>query len=362
MVILSNMCETIGLEVRMLQIESIILYSIKQLNKERTIYSAYHLLNGKKSSQTIQDAHLFSLKSFFGIYEHLSRESFDKIIQSMQGKNWIKDIGELRFNLTPLGTAHLDKNQLPTYINGWKYHQITSLFWERMSLLVQVFSNLMFEETRYIPIQKSKDVHGWLKSCLRDITKPRKEMGAALYAELNNCFDHENDIDPAVLVFRLTGFHQIGLTALQVAKQLNLDIHDYQIGFTNTLHYLIQTIKDNGDQYKILSLLIHDLMQDDDELTLSSRKTQKLLSQGYTLDMIAKLRHLKLSTIEDHLVEIALNIADFSIDRYVDKELQNKILEISRQISTKQLKLIREKIENATYFQIRLVLAKYGDR
>jgi len=350
-----------GGRFRMLQIESIILYSIKQLNRERTIYSIYHLLNGKKSSQTIQDAHLFSLKSFFGIYDQLSREGFEEIIQSMTDKKWINNIGQQRFNLTNHGITLLANMQLPEYINGWNYHQITNLFWERLSLLVQVVSNFMFGETKYIPIQKNKEVHSWLKSFLKNINIPRKKMGLIVYSELNECFDVAKEVDPSLLVFRLTGFRQIGLTPLQVAKQFNLNHHDYQIGFTNTLHYLIHKIKEDGKQFKILSFLISDLMQDD-ELTLSSRKTQSLLNQGYTLDRIANIRHLKLSTIEDHLVELALNIESFSIDTYVEIELQKRILEISQQIATKQLKLIREKIVNATYFQIRLVLAKYGDR
>ena len=345
----------------MLQIESIILYSINQLNSERTIYSIYHLLNGKKSSQTIQDAHLYSLKSFFGIYDQLSREAFEGIIQAMINKSWIKNIGEQRYILTSHGMTLLATVKLPKYINGWNYHQITNLFWERLSLLVQVVSNFMFGETKYIPIQKNKEVHSWLKSFLKSINIPRMEMGTTVYKELEECFDVKRDVNPALIVFRLTGFQQIGLTHLQAAKQFNLNFHDYQIGFTNTLHYLIYNIKEDGKQYKILPYLIYDLMQDD-ELTLTTRKTQKLLNQGYTPDMIANVRHLKLSTIEDHLVELALNLETFSIDSYVDIELQKKILEISQQIATKQLKLIREKIINATYFQIRLVLAKYGDR
>jgi uncharacterized protein YpbB len=345
----------------MMQLESIILYSVKQLNRERTIYSVYHLLNGKKSSQTIQDAHLFSLKKFFGIYEQLTRDSFDEIHQSMVEKNWLINIGEQRYDVTTSGMTLLENKPLPKYINGWTFHQISSLFWERLSLLIQVVSNLAFRESRYIPIQKNKDVHIWLKAALKDITVPRMEMGTAVYSELNECFNTVKDMDPSLLVFRLTGFQQIGLTPLQVAKKLNLDFHDYQIGFTNTLHYLIQKIMEDGNQFKILPYLIHDLMQDD-ELTLSSRKTQALLLKGYSLDMIANLRHLKLSTIEDHLVELALNVKDFSIDTYVDSELQNMILEVSRQKVTKQLKVIKEKVGAATYFQIRLVLAKYGDR
>lgn len=344
----------------MLQIELIILYCLKQLNNERTIYSIFHLLNGKKSSQTLQDAHLFSLKRFFGIYEPLTRVSFDKITESMVEKKWIFTCGDQRYQLTPSGKTLLENNKLPNYINGWDY-QFTSLFWERLSLLVQVTSNLVFEEAKYIPIQKDKDVHLWLKSFLRDFNVQRKEMGNIVYSELIECFKEAIGINPSLLVFRLTGYQQIGLTPFQTAKKVNMDIHDYQIGFLNILHYLIQKIKQNPSQFRVLVFLIRDV-NDADELTLSSRRTREFLNEGYPLEMIAKLRHLKLSTIEDHLVEFALNIDGFSIDAYVDKELQVKILEISRQLATRQLKLIRENLKTATYFQIRLVLAKSGDK
>ncbi|MEH7075638.1 helix-turn-helix domain-containing protein [Neobacillus drentensis] len=345
----------------MQQIESIILYCSNQINRERTIYSIYHLLNGKKSSQTIQDAHLFSLKKFFGIYDQLSREDFEEIIQGMLNKSWMKNIGNHRYCLTSHGMTLLEAGQLPEYINGWNYNHVTNLFWERLSLLIQVVSNIMFGETKYIPIQKNQEVHKWIKFFLKNVNIPKIEIGSTAYSELLECFKAGSSVDPSLVVFRLTGFHQIGLTPHQAARQLNLNIHDYQIGFTNTLHYLLSYIKEDGKQYKILPYLIYDLMQND-ELTLTTRKTQRLLNQGYTLDMIANIRKLKLSTIEDHLVELALNMEGFSIDSYVDKELQKEILEISQRIATKQLKLIREKIMNATYFQIRLVLAKYGDR
>lgn len=345
----------------MLQIESIILYCIKQLNRERTIYSVYHLLNGKKSSQTIQDAHLFSLKKFFGIYEHLTREAFDELYHSMVEKKWLISDGEHRYSLTTSGMALLENKPMLKYINGWNHHQYTSLFWKRLSLLIQVISNFAYGEARYIPIQKDQEVHVWLKSVLKNLTIPRKEMGSIVYSELNDCFQATNDINPELVVFRLTGFQSIGLTHDQVAKQLNVNFHDYQLGFINILHFLIQKIRDDGNHFKILPYLINDLIEDD-ELTISSRKTQKLLNQGYSLERIANFRHLKLSTIEDHLVELALHVEDFSIETYVDQELQNRILEISRQKVTKQLKLIREEAVDATYFQIRLVLAKNGDR
>jgi uncharacterized protein YpbB len=345
----------------MLHIESIILNCLHQINSERTIYSVYHLLNGKKSSQTIQDAHLFSLKNYFGIYEHLTRDAFDEIYHRMTEKEWLINDGEQHYSLTASGMTLLENKRVPKYINGWKYHQITKIFWERLSLFIQVISNLSFGESRYLPIQKDREVHVWVKTALKDIPISRRDIGSIVYKELTECFNGTSDIDPSLVVFRLTGFQSIGLTHDQAAQQLNLNVHDYHIRFINTIHFMIQKIRDFETDFEILTFLIKDLIQED-ELTLSSRKTQKLLYQGYTLEKIANIRNLKLSTIEDHLVELALHVKDFSLEPYVNHELMKRILEISRKKGTKQLKVIREEAAEATYFQIRLVLAKYGDR
>lgn len=347
--------------LKMVEIESIILDCLKQLKCERTIYSIYHLLNGKKSSQTIQDAHLFSMKRYFGIYESLTRESFDEIIESLVDKKWIEYSDEQRYILTHLGTFILERASTLKYMNGWSYHLFTSKFWERLSLFVQVTSNLMYEEAHYLPIQKNKDVHIWLKTTLKEINVPRKELGNIVFSELFQCFQDAAGIDPSLVVFRLTGFRQIGLTPLQTAKKLNMDIHDYQVGFIHTLHYLLHTVSRNPKRYSILALLMKDFEQSN-ELTISARKTLNLLEQGFSLDQIANVRHLKESTIEDHLIEFALHIENFSIDSYVNQEMQKKIVDITQNAGTRQLKLIRDKYKDATYFQIRLVMAKYGDR
>ena len=96
-------------------------------------------------------------------------------------------------------------------------------------------------------------------------------------------------------------------------------------------------------------------------LTLSTEKTFALLKQGYSVIDIMTIRRLKKSTIEDHLVELALHIKGFSIDRYVPMEKQQQIKNTAITLNTKQLKEIRNAVQEADYFEIRLVLAKYGD-
>jgi uncharacterized protein YpbB len=345
----------------MCEIENILLYCLKQINGERTIYSIYHLLNGKKSSQTLQDAHLFSLKRYFRILEPLTRESFDEIFNNILAKKLVEVCGEQRYLLTTAGREYLIQNPQPHYINGWRYQPYTMLVWERLSLLVQVASNFTFQETKYIPIQKNTEVHNWLKEILKSNTIPKQKLGESLFLELVDCLEQAKDIKPSILVFRLTGNNRIGLTPLQTANMLNMDILQYHLAFINILHCLIQAVEEQPDRYQVLSSLLTNLEQND-SLTLSSRKTWVLLKQGFTPEEIAGIRNLKLSTIEDHLVEFALNIKDFSIHPYVEEEVQQKILEISRQETTRQLKVIRNTLKTASYFQIRLVLAKYGDR
>ncbi|MDF2788390.1 MAG: hypothetical protein K0S80_1488 [Neobacillus sp.] len=345
----------------MFKIENILLYCLKQLNGERTIYSIYHLINGKKSSQTLQDAHLFSLKRYFGILEPLTRESFDEIFNKLLINKLVEPCGEQRFLLTSAGEDYLLTNAQPYYVNGWRYQAFTLLVWERLSLLVQVSSNFTFQETKYIPIQKNVEVHNWLKGFLRFTSVSKQELGKFLFSELVEIFEHARDVNAKILIFRLTGYKQIGLTSSQIAKKLNIDSIHYHLEFINTIHCLLHFVESDPSRFKVLSSLLANLDQND-SLTLSARKTLVLLNQGFTAEEIASIRNLKISTIEDHLVEFALNVEDFSINSYVDEEMQLKILEISRRESTRQLKVIRNTLKTASYFQIRLVLAKYGDR
>ncbi|WML45150.1 helix-turn-helix domain-containing protein [Neobacillus sp. PS3-40] len=344
-------------------IEYIILFCLKKLNGERTIYSIYHLLKGKKSSQTIQDAHLFGLIRFFRIYEPLTRETLEEVIQNALEHKWISPCEGQRFLLTNLGEEKInlfrENHTDPIYINGWQFNSVAQQFWERLTMLIQVVSNLVFQETHYIPIQKNKTVHIWLKSFLKNNQLDRILLGKTIFSELLDCLEDTNEFDPSVIIFRLTGYKRIGLTSLQTAEKLGMEFSSYHIAFQNVLHYLIQQVKTDINRYPVLSFLLVDI-KENSLLTNSSQITFDLVQKGCSIEEIAKRRHLKTSTIEDHIVEIALKIEEFSIDPFIDYGIQKKIISVARKSATKQLKLIRSSVDSANYFEIRLVLAKYG--
>ncbi|CAM3879489.1 helix-turn-helix domain-containing protein [Mesobacillus zeae] len=346
-------------------LEAIFLNCLHKLNGERTIYSLYHLFQGKKSAQTIQDAHFFGLTPFFYVFPTIERKEIAKLAEQLGAGGHISRQSDDTWQLTEQGTAtlahSLKQYPLPKYLDGLKYHHLTGVFWERLTLLVQVCSNLVYHHKEYIPVQSRQETLNWVKTFLGKRKEGRADIAKNLYSELVFCFEKEEGIDPALLVRRLTGYSRIGLTSLQAADEAGLDHHHYQLEFLNILHYLLGTVAENKSTLSILAAAASDGRQAS-PFTLSAEKTFLLLEKGYTPDQIASMRNLKGNTIEDHIVEIALNVKEFSISAYVSPEKEARIMEAADKIPVRRLKEIRDRVEDANYFEIRLVLARMGGR
>jgi len=343
--------------------QMIILLCLHKLQGERTIYSIYHLLHGKKSSQTIQDAHLFQLTAFFQTDTNMSRELLEKNVSFLLNEQLIVEKASQHYAVTLKGEQRLNKalaqTPIPNYLNGWKYQRSAIVFWERLSLAVQVISHLKKRESKYIPIQRKADTLLWMRQFLKQNKLSRDSLGLQLYEELVMCLESDFSIVPEYLVIRLSGFRSIGLTESQAAQTFQMELSYYHYHFLSTLHYATGYIEENPNQFPILHSFLEKSQKY--QLTHSTEKTYALLKQGNSVTDIMTIRGLKKSTIEDHLVELALNIKSFSIDAYVSVEKQELIKKAAKEVQTKQLKQIRSMVSHADYFEIRLVLAKYGE-
>jgi uncharacterized protein YpbB len=340
----------------------VILYCLHKINGERTIYSVYHLLNGKKSSQTIQDAHLFQLGPFFKSYPSLTRVQLEQIVTFLYSQGLLLQETDQLYQVTEQGIVRINKwkseHLFLQYLDGINC-QVTDGFWERLTLLVQVASKLANHESEYIPIQKSKEVQRWLKGFLNRANYNRGELAETLFAELVSCLQENEYIDPSVVVIRLTGCHSIGLTEAQACEALQVEPTLFHFHFVALLHFMMKTIKSKKGSYPLLYPLLATL-QKGDTITLSAQKTYTLLKKGFSIDEIAAMRKLKSSTIHDHIVELALNIESFDISPFVNGHKQKLILDAAQKTSSRQLKYIRQSVQEADYFEIRLVLARLG--
>ncbi|MDQ0244279.1 uncharacterized protein YpbB [Bacillus fengqiuensis] len=344
---------------------TMILYGLEAFKGERTAYAVYHLLMGKKSAQTIQDGKLYRLSSFFQSFPYLKKDSFSRYVKQLKDQKYIKEKEEEKdkWTVTEEGRTYLQEQlqrfPLSPYIDGWRYMNISGLFFIRLTLLVQTLSHLVYNESYFLPVSQDLKVQSWMKHFLKRQHASRNELAKQLFLELHACLDGCLSMEADVFLLQFSGFQRAGLTKKQIGDGYGIDEHRVHYIQLSVLHYCLQKIMETPSSYPLLNSLIPEA-DSPVPLTVSTMKTWGLLKQGKTVDEVMAIRRLKRSTIEDHLVELALFVPAFSIGEYVPEQLQRQIVSAIETLKTNKLKEIKENLgEDATYFQVRIVMAKY---
>lgn len=344
----------------------VMLGCLQRIQKERTIYSIYHLLTGKKSSQTIQDAHLYHLTQWFKVFPKIRRTDYERSIAELAERGFILyDEPAQKADLTDKGTKALycagRMLPKPLCFNGWLYQDAAEMLWKRISLLVQTISHLIRKEKRYFPVQRDPELFIWIKNFLQHWPQGRDTLGNHLHKEFHMIFGDRFPEEPSLFVFRLSGFGYIGMTEKQAADHFGMEQSEYSFRFMNCLHFMVHTVMNNSADFPILSAMVKDAYEPV-PFTQSTLQTYKLLRQNKTIEQIAASRKLKKSTIEDHIIEIALVDKLFPIEAFVEKHTEAEIIRAVKKLGGRKLKPIKEQVDHVSYFQIRLVLARSGEK
>ncbi|WP_087971561.1 helix-turn-helix domain-containing protein [Oceanobacillus rekensis] len=342
--------------------DGIILTCIDKLQGERTASSIYHLLKGKKSIQTVQDAHIYHLEKYYGIYNVLTKERFNNNLSRLVAEGLLNTIENeySKFQLSTIGVEWLEEHKehlKVEYFNGLTYNKITDVFYLRLLLLIQTLTNAKMNYFRFIPVTDNHSAERWVKQHYQTMKTKKKEVIQSLYDELYNLLDMFPEQDASLFVDRLTGYQTIGLSTNQLSEKYMLTDEDVHLLLTGMVHRIITTVHKDKEKFSIHAKILNDLSETN-LITHSANKTNQLLKKSYTINQIAAMRNLKTNTIHDHIVEIALYDSDFPLDNYISAEDQKEVITVLNNENSFKLKDIKESLnENISYFQIRLVLA-----
>lgn len=338
-----------------------ILSAIKQFQEERSVSAVYYLLQGKQSIQSIQDAHLFRLTHYYRVYKHLKKSDFMTKINNLENKGLIQRINQADYyTINEKGKRWLEQNQIlaqDLHLNGLTYHQMDDEFVARLLLMIQVWTNGLKKNNKYISVIDKSEVQLWVKSYYNQTKIDIKAYLQLLYDELVQILKSINKDMAEIFILQLTSYQRFGLTTMQLANKYHLLPEDIHFMTMSVIHRILQAVETEPKQYRVLTQMKKGLRQAT-SLTNSATRTNDLLNRGFTLEQIAKIRHLKINTIYDHIVEIAIHKDDFVLSRYMTDEQQIQITTAIQQIQSytlKEIKLIVD--ESISYFQIRLVLA-----
>jgi uncharacterized protein YpbB len=345
--------------------ETVVLACVKRLRGQRTIASVYHLLTGKKSIQTIQDAHVYELQNYYGICKKVPKNQFDRTINALQKDGFIQNMPneQMAFSMTEKGSdlLHTRLHTFPLQsFRGMAYNGIQDLFYHRLILLIQTLTNSSKQYYTFIPVVDQKSAETWVKNVYSRVKGRELAMLQTLYQELYRLLSTMSDLEANLFVDRLSGYKQYGKSISQLAYHYNLQEVDVSLMLTSVIHQMLTIVKHNHGDFRLIQAMVPD-RKEQTKLTNSTQRTYQLWCNGLTIDEMAKQRKLKVSTIHDHLVEIALFEKDFPLEHYVKKERIEQILKAMKVVRHFKLKDIKEIAgDEITYFEIRLVLAYHN--
>ncbi|MBU5594249.1 helix-turn-helix domain-containing protein [Amphibacillus sp. MSJ-3] len=339
----------------------LILLAVDQIKGQRTTASIYYIFKGRKSAQTIQDAHLYQLTNLYGIYNQISREDFESVLVQLSEQGYLEKTHQDRAIIREKGLQYLreHKNNYPYHLlKGMAYANQTNEFIARLSLTIQTYSYLSMNVNRFQPIIDTTPTQVWVKQYYQK-NQDVKEWLTDVYHQLEGFLLTIDDQQARMFVDRLTGYQRFGLTIQQLSVKYNLSKHDVYLLLTLSYHQLLSFIEVNQMNPLLEMIPNHNLQQKKMIITKSAAKTYQLILKGYTIEQIMERRRLKRSTIEDHIIELAYAIPTFKLSPFIKQDIFNELVDKISQIEDRQLSAIRRQLgDHYSYFQIRLALAK----
>lgn len=347
-------------------LHGVILKIAKNIKHERTASSIYHLLTGRRSIQTMQDAHIYGVEDFFGICKSLTKQDFEAYIRVLIQKGFLIeefDPNQLRLvDSTAQADDWLNKHEemLPFhYFKGMAYHEKDKVFYQRLLLLIQTFANTRENNYSFIPVVDKLDIEQWVKRFYKEMRGKEKAYLITLEKELVLLLEEYSSTEANIFVDRLTGYKYYGMTVAQLAVAYNKDSYDIQLLLVGIIHNILSRLENNEMKFPAIHTIIKDY-KESIKLLGSTANTYRLFKQEYTPEEIASIRRLKINTIYDHIAEIALHDSSFPFHQFLTENIQREILSAIKQTDSFKLKEIKEATySDVSFFQIRLMLVLY---
>jgi uncharacterized protein YpbB len=162
------------------------------------------------------------------------------------------------------------------------------------------------------------------------------------------------------IVMQFSGKRIWGKTLTQTGQYFDLTREQMSVSLKSAIRAILTIVTEDSGAYPLLYKLFSRSKQGN--LTQSAARTYHFVKRGYQFEEISRIRQLKYNTIEDHIVEIALNDKAFTIASYVNEADWKQIAKAFNDANTNKLKEIKKRVgDNISYFQIRLVLAKESE-
>lgn len=263
-------------------------------NDKLRMNTLYQILVGRKSASMLYYAYGHQLLDIVGIFPHLSKAEYEKIIQQLINQKALSIVGNelVRVQIQPFllnqePYCHLNHFHIKNSLSLWRMLQ---LFLCRLSYWPAEYQGPVLENSPF-----------YLLNVDQMIAQMDEEQKQKIYEELSHVFSQMPQDQADFLANTFSGKQISGKTFYQVLPE---DLHSpFDICYTLACVERFWSYLMTHTELVLFQLFKPFILENYKQSMLVTRQYYKF---GYDVEKIAQIRGLKEGTIIDHLIEWAI--------------------------------------------------------
>ena len=342
-------------------IDDFILSLFAHGNKARAS-TLYQLLKGKRTISIISYGFLYDVLQYFALFPQLPEYQFNQIIEKLLRAQWLVERDD-KVVLTSAGKKHLADHGLNVsidHLNSFKHYRHDQRFKALLLFIVQVVSELSYKNSQYVPIElnafQQMQVKQWLVTQLANKTK--EEVITEFSDELTELLSQLNDESSQAPLFfgQLAGHELPGQTLAQLSDSLGVSSLETILLDRATIHLIIETLYAQPERLPLVNSILQLVARY--PYNQSALKSYELFKATFDVALVMKERHIKQSTLDEHLLEFAIIDEAFPYDFFLKPVLLDEFKHLNQLFPNEKEWLFNVIEKNSqvpiTYFDMRL--------
>lgn len=316
-----------------------------------------NVLRGRRTVSTLFAGLTAGCLDWLDSWHGVDLETLMTAVTALETAGLLVSTTEGSWQLTVVGQARQQELQTTLYQpQALRVFQTVDVrrFEQVSQLALQVVSEGAHAEKRYYPVTTDPGVQATVKQWLRMSRQPMVERGQQLHEDLTAFLTTLTPELATIFVAGLTGYQLPGRTDQQLATQFERQLMEIQLIRKDLTCQWIQWLRHH--QTEPLWPLLAPLIQAT-AISQSAWQTYQTFLQQPDIQLIARQRKLKLSTVREHLLETAILMPEFPFERLLSTALITQltvIFENQSDIASWRFQQVQDHLPELDFFWFRL--------
>lgn len=334
------------------------LFDRSQAKKGARIYS---ILTGKRTASTLYQTLDYQMEPVFNLNPGLKRDEYEKLLRNYCQAGLLSKEADDLYRLSKSGHDFLEdyfsRHYQSKSLDFLRFSvQFTKEWWWKLQLLTQVFSEQIHGNPSYRPVIPNLPIQESVKTLLSYYKKQLGLTGQDFKEEWEVFLGSLDESEANLLANLLTGHGQIGFSISQLAKEEGVSQGEMTLRIFDSLHTYLPFLEKKPEESPIFyAAFLQSHLQHYLGLSPSVYESYQALKKGLTLDQVAKKRHIKEATVQEHLLEMAMILKDFPFQDYVDLHYYGKLQELFKSEGDISYKDFNQRFPDIPFKDYRLV-------